>query len=139
MASSVRPVATTTALATTAIRTAPRSSMALIEGHGPGGGARRRISPPIGWTTSYPQDWSSGSRGAYHARAARRKVVTTRVRAGRSIVLRRKTIAYYDPGADITCQHTTGQVRRALRWWPTGRNPVAAPAASATSGSTALR
>ena len=33
-----------------------------------------------------------------------------------------EAIAYYDPGADITCQHTTGSPGARCVSWPTGRN-----------------
>jgi len=33
-----------------------------------------------------------------------------------------EAIAYYDPGADITCQHTAGQVGGRCVGWPTSRN-----------------
>jgi hypothetical protein len=33
-----------------------------------------------------------------------------------------EAIAYYDPGADITCQHSAGQVGGRCVAWPTARN-----------------
>jgi hypothetical protein len=33
-----------------------------------------------------------------------------------------EAIAYYDPGADITCQHTSGQVGGRCVGWPVARN-----------------
>lgn len=34
-----------------------------------------------------------------------------------------EAIAFYDPGADITCEHTAGAQGGLAVGWPTGRNP----------------